>query len=111
MRFKPGHRAEVDEWTIEGEKISDPEKLEVIRKVLEDEGPVLLEHRFLRGGRGPDLMVFEDLESMTEYLSEYARAGDAVSVWSLWPFIRDTPPLVYGKCPAEDGTVPRGGAY
>jgi len=50
-------------------------------------------------------------ENSLAYLTEHARAGDEISVWSLWPFIRDTPPLAHGKCPAEDGAVPRKGAY
>jgi hypothetical protein len=111
ITFKPGHRVEVDEWTLDGEKISSPEKLAAIRHSLESEGPVLVEHRFLRGSCGPDTLVFADYEEFTTYLVENARAGDLISVWSLWPFMRDTAPLAQGKCPADDGTVPQGGAY
>jgi hypothetical protein len=71
----------------------------------------LVEHRFLRGSCGPDTLVFADYEEFTTYLVENARAGDLISVWSLWPFMRDTAPLAQGKCPADDGTVPQGGAY
>jgi hypothetical protein len=111
LKFKPGCRADVDEWTCDGEKISAPEKLAAIKKVLNDSGPVLVDHSFLRGGRGSHTVVFEDYEDFIEYLSEHARAGDHIAVWSLWPFMRDTPPLAQGKCPDEDGAVPQKGPY
>jgi len=111
MKFKPGCRVEADEWTGYGDKISAREKLDTIKKVLEASGPVLVRHAFLRGARGPHEAVFDDYEEFVTYLTEHARAGDNISVWSLWPFMRDTSPLAHGKCPAEDGTVPKGGAY
>ena len=111
MKFKPGYRVEADEWTCDGEKISDSSKLAAIKNVLEKDGPVLVEHRFLRGARAPHTVVFNDYEDFVEYLTAEARAGDNISIWSLWPFMRDTPPLAFGKCPAEDGAVPKKGAY
>jgi hypothetical protein len=111
MNFKSGYRVEADEWTCDGEKISEPPKLAAIKKVLEKSGPVLVEHKFLRGARGPHVAVFDDYEEFVAYLTAEARSGDKISVWSLWPFIRDTPPLAFGKCPAEDGAVPTRGAY
>ena len=111
LRFKPGCRTEADEWTVAGEKISAPEKLAAIKEVLEKTGPVLMRHKFLRGGRGPHDAVFDDYQEFIAYLTENARAGDKITVWSLWPFMRDTPPLAHGKCPGEDGAVPKGGAY
>lgn len=111
MKFKPGCRADVDEWTCDGDKISDPEKLAAIETVLEKSGPVVLSHSFLRGGRGPSTIAFDDFEELTTYLTENARAGDHIAIWSLWPFMRDTPPLAQGKCPADDGAVPKKGPY
>jgi hypothetical protein len=111
MKFRPGCRAEADEWTCDGEKISTPEKLALIKTVLKETGPILVQHKFLRGGCGPHDAVFEDYEDFIAYLTENARAGDKISVWSLWPFMRDTPPLAYGKCPSEDGAVPNKGPY
>jgi hypothetical protein len=55
--------------------------------------------------------VFDDYEDFTAYLLENARAGDKVSVWSLWPYMRDTPPVASGKCPDADGAVPKKGPY
>jgi hypothetical protein len=111
MKFNPGCRVEADQWTGDGENISTPENLAAIRKVLEESGPVLVEHKFLRGACAPNEGAFDDYEEFIAYLTEHARAGDKISVWSLWPFRRDTPPLDHGKCPAEDGAVPKGGAY
>ena len=112
IKFKPGCRTEADEWTCDGEKISAPEKLAAIKKVLQESGPVLVDHGFLRGGRESRTAVFYDYEEFIEYLTEHARAGDSIRVWSLWPSVlRDTPPLAYGKCPAEDGAVPKKGPY
>jgi hypothetical protein len=111
MKFKPGHRVEADRWTYDGEKISAPEKLETIKLVLEKDGPVLVEHKFLRGSRAPHTAVFDDFDEFMEYLTVNARAGDKISVWNVWPFMRDTAPLAFGKCPADDGFVPKGGAY
>jgi len=111
ITFKTACRAEQDNWSLEGEKITSPEKLAAIKAVLEKDGPILMSHAFLRGGRGPHEQVFDDYEEFVAYLTEHASAGDAISVWSLWPFMRDTPPLADGKCPAEDGAVPKGGPY
>lgn len=110
LRFRPGARADDDEWTKDGEKISSPEKLAAVRKALE-ESAVLLEHKYLRGGRAPQAFVFDDYDELGSYLTEHARAGDKISIWTLWPFMRDTPPLVSGKCPDQDGAVPSKGAY
>ncbi len=109
--FRPGGRFAEDEWTQEGEKISSPEKLAAIKRTLEADGPVLLEHKFLRGGRAPHTLVFDDYDDLIAYLTNHARAGDKISVWRLWPFMRETPPLAHGKCPDHDGAVPKHGAY
>jgi len=110
-KFKPGYRFEADDWRLDGEKISAPEKLAAIKKVLEESGPILVRHSFLRGGCAPHQVVFDDFEEFVAYLTEHARAGDSIGVWDLWPLMRDTEPLAHGKCPAGDGAVPKGGAY
>ena len=106
MKFKPGCRVEADEWTCEGETITAPEKLLAIREVLINTGPVLVQHKFLRGARSPHEAVFDEYEEFVAYLTENALAGDKINVWSLWPLMRDTRPLAHGKCPDEDGAVP-----
>jgi hypothetical protein len=111
ITFKPGSRVDADNWSIDGEKITSPEKLAAIKDVLEKHGPILVRHAFLRGGRAPSTVAFDDYDDFIAYLTENARAGDNVHVWSLWPFMRDSVPLAHGKCPADDGAVPKGGAY
>ncbi|HYT62361.1 MAG TPA: hypothetical protein VEL50_00585 [Gemmatimonadales bacterium] len=111
LRFKASARVDGDEWTHEGEKISSPENLAAVKTILDENGLVLLEHKFLRGGRGPDNVVFDDYDEFVAYLTEHARAGDKISVWNLGPFMRDTPVLARGKCPDQDGTVPNKGPY
>jgi hypothetical protein len=109
--FKAGTRSDLDDWAVEGEKISAPETLGAIKTTLAQEGPILVEHKFLRGGRGPKTSAFDEYDEFIEYLTSNARAGDKITVWSLRPFMRDTAPLASGKCPAEDGAVPKGGPY
>jgi len=48
LQFKSGSRVEADEWTLDGEKISAPEKLAAVKKVIQESGPVLVQHKFLR---------------------------------------------------------------
>lgn len=112
LTFKPGTRTEADEWSTDGQKITDPNRLGAVRELLEaNGGPVLVEHRHLRGGCGPDHVVFHDFEDLTTYLSTNARAGDNIYVWNLESFLRDTEPLAHGKCPDADGAVPKKGPY
>jgi hypothetical protein len=102
----------MDEWTTDGKKITDEASMTAIRDVLNNHGgPLLLEHRYLRGGHSPDHFVFHCFEDLIEYLTANARAGDNIYVWSLEAFLRDAQPLTHGKCPDVDGAVPRKGAY
>ena len=111
LTFKTLCRAEADGWSLQGEKITAPDKLEAIRMALEKSGPVLLEHRFYRGGRAPHHVLFDDFDDLVEYLGANAKAGDAIHVWNIWPLMRDNNRVAWGKCSAEDGAVPEGGAY
>jgi|GEM_PF-1006694 len=111
LTFKTVWRSEDHQWSLDGDKITDDQKLATIRQVLETSGPILVEHWFYCGGCAPDRIVFEDYDNFVEYLRQHAKAGDAIHVWDLHPLLRDDNELVHGKCPAEDGTVPKGGAY
>jgi hypothetical protein len=104
-------RSEADDWTADGHKITASEPLEAIRRCLEDEGPIIIEHWFYRGSCAPDRLVFDCYERFVEYLNSHAYAGDAIHVWSFAAACRNDNELAYGKCPDEDGLVPRRGAY
>jgi len=103
--------SEADEWSTEGAKITAPENLDAIHKVLEDEGPIILERWFYRGSKSPDRVVFEGFDDFTEYLNSQARAGDSIHVWSFSKVCTDQARLVFGKCPDDQGRVPKKGAY
>jgi hypothetical protein len=104
-------RSEDDGWHADGCRITSPETLDRIRSCLEIEGPVILEHRFYRGASAPDRLVFADMDELLEYLEARAFAGDSISVWSLMAVCRDDNMLADGKCPDENGLVPKRGAY
>jgi hypothetical protein len=109
--MKTRFRREEDGWTADGRKISDPETLDAIRRCLEAEGPIIVEHWFYRGSCAPDRLVFDGYEEFVEYLESRTYAGDAIHVWSFAAACRDDNELASGKCPDEDGRVPRRGAY
>jgi hypothetical protein len=99
------------EWSREGHNILSPERLAAIRHVLENVGPVIVEHWFYYGGRSPDRLVFEDCDAFMEYLRAKARPGDALFIWEFSRVCRDDNKLANGKYPDGEGRVPKGGAY
>jgi hypothetical protein len=104
-------RVEADEWSPDGPKILSAENLESIRKTLEGEGPIILEHWHYNGSRSPDRFVFDVFDDFIEYVQGRARIGDAFHVWSYAVVCRDDNEIAGGKFPDEDGCVPRKGAY
>lgn len=109
--MKTRFRSEDDGWTLDGSKITDTAALERIRKCLADEGPIILEHCFYRGSSAPDRVVFEVYDEFIEYLNTKAFAGDAIHVWSFAAVCRNDNTIAYGKCPDDEGMIPRTGAY
>jgi hypothetical protein len=103
--------SEADEWTTDGSKITAQDKLEAIRRTLEEHGPVILEHWFYRGSCAPDRFVFNDFDQLMAHLNTAASAGDSIYVWSYAATCRDDNLLANGKCPDDDGRVPKKGAY
>lgn len=98
-------------WSAEGQNILSPDRLAAIRKVLEDKGPVILEHWFYYGSRSPDRIVFDDYDRLVEYLGTKVGAGDALHVWDYADVCRDDNRLTNGKYPDAQGRVPARGAY
>jgi hypothetical protein len=63
--MKTRFRSEDDDWSVEGRKITSPEALDAIRRCLENEGPIIVEHWFYRGSSAPDRAVFNDFDAFT----------------------------------------------
>lgn len=103
-------RYEPDEWTVDGEKITDPGRLAKIREAA-DRGGIVVRHWFYRGARGPDIRGFTDFEEFETYLKERAKPGDAFDVWSVSDICDFERALAKGKLPDADGCVPKRGAY
>lgn len=110
MDFPIRWKHAADEWTPDGRKITSPEHLEILQRTL-DESPIVVEHWFYRGGSAPHRFVCDDYDDFIEYLQQKASAGDAIHVWNFSMVCRDDNAIASGKCPAEDGCVPRRGAY
>ena len=99
------------DWSLEGRNILTPDRLAAIRHVLENVGPVIVEHWFYYGSCSPDRLVFEDYQEFMEYLRSNAKPGDALHVWDFARACRDDNTLINGKYPDEQGRAPNGGAY
>ena len=103
-------RYEPDEWTVEGEKITEPERLAKIREAA-DRGGIVVRHWHYRGAQCPDIRGFTDFEEFETYLRERAKPGDAFDVWSVSEICDFERALAGGKLPDADGCVPKRGAY
>jgi hypothetical protein len=103
--------SESDDWVAAGAKINTPENLQSIRQVLEEVGPIIVEHWFYRGSSAPDRIVFDEFEDFEEFLKTKPTAGDAINVWSFAALCTPQNRLASGKCPDDKGRVPRKGAY
>lgn len=110
ITFKTLWRNESDQWSIDGDKITD-ENLAIVKDVLNKTGPILVQHWFYCGGRAPHHVAFDDYDDFIEYLVSNAKAGDAIDIWNLHSLLRVDNALIRAKCPAEDGAVPKSGAY
>ena len=102
---------ESDDWRDHGYNILAPEILAKVERVLEKQGPVILEHWFYRSGRSPDRLIFEDYDKLREYLGSSVAAGDALHIWNFAEVCRDDNSLADGKYPDAQGRTPRRGAY
>jgi hypothetical protein len=88
-----------------------PDRLAAVENVLENVGPVILEHWHYCGSRPPDRIVFDGFEGFLRYLQEKCIPGDALHVWNYAEVCRDDNSLVNGKYPDDQGRTPLGGSY
>ncbi len=99
------------EWTTNGAQITSEAILSRVRATLEDEGPVVIEHRHYCGASAPTWFVCNDYDEFVEYLQLRTVPGDSFYLWSFMQCCRDDNALVTGKIPDSDGRTPVGGAY
>ena len=102
---------EANVWTTDAPKITDPETLARFKEILQVESPLIVEHKFYRGARGPHWFIADDYETLVEYLQTETRPGDKFNIWHFGKCCRDDNMLTMGKCPDADGKVPLGGPY
>jgi len=111
-KFSGVHRYEPDDWSKVGEFFPTKEKLEKLEQLVIKGNFIVAEHWHYRGARCPDRMVIEDTDDFVEYLESKAIAGDIISIYDLtdesW---NQKTVLMEGKCPDENGEIPKKGAY
>ena len=100
---------ESDEWGS-GASILAADTLERLRAAL-SETPLVIEHWFYRGGRGPEHLVIDDYDVLLAYLGRGWNPGDAFHVWRFDRVCRTDNELVRGKLPDDRGRVPARGPY
>jgi hypothetical protein len=102
---------ESDGWTVDESRLLGAERLAEVERVLEHEAPVIVEHRFYRGSRAPNRLVFDDYGDFLSYLRSHANAGDAFHIWNFDTACRNDNRLVTGKWPDKSGRTPARGPY
>jgi hypothetical protein len=100
-----------NEWSKDGPDIASPDRLASIRHVLENVGPIIVEHWFYYGSCSPERRLFEEYDEFVAYMKTSSRPGDSFHVWNFAQTCTDDNMLVNGKYPDADGRVPRRGAY
>jgi hypothetical protein len=104
------NRNEADEWGTATPNIVSPERLALIREVLE-QSPIIVEHWFYRGSRAPDRIIVDDFDVFEEYLRAKTQPGDAIHVWRYDTLCRNDNALTHGKVPDVQELTPKRGAY
>jgi hypothetical protein len=100
-----------DEWTTEGSRITDVDVLATLRRIIDDESVLIVEHRYYRGARAPLRLVFDDADRFEDYVRTETRPGDSFHLWRYEDCCRDENIFVSGKVPDSEGRTPKGGSY
>lgn len=100
-----------DEWTEQGSRVTDEGFLDAIRRTIEEESSVIIEHRFYRGGRSPHRFVCDQFAALLEYINSETGPGDALWFWRFDECCLDGNAAASGKIPDKEGRIPRAGAY
>jgi hypothetical protein len=99
-----------DEWTVGGAVLDDA-ALARLKKILDEESPVIVEHRFYRGSSEPHRLVVSDHDELVTYLRTRGQPGDSFWFWAFDRCCTDGNSAAHGKLPDAEGRVPIGGAY
>jgi hypothetical protein len=100
-----------DEWTVDGNRITDDDVLSRLRETIESESALIVEHRVYRGSRSPSRFICNEFESLERYLRENTQPGDSFYIWRFEDCCRDDNVAEAGKVPDSEGRIPRTGAY
>ena len=101
---------EEDKWINERDKITDKRNLDKIKNILENHGPIIVEHWFYRGSSAPNRKIFDDYDDFIHYLEDEAFAGDAIDVWNFSNLCKPNNRIANGKCPDDNGEIPQKGS-
>lgn len=102
---------EPDEWSTAGPSIISSENLELLKHVLDDVAPVVVEHWHYRGSRAPSRLIFNSYDQLDEYLRTATAPGDLFYMWNFTACCHPDNLLTTGKLPDAAGRVPKRGAY
>jgi hypothetical protein len=100
-----------DKWAKGGTTILEPAVQAQLRRIIEDESALVVEHRFYRGSRAPHRFVCDDFEELVEYVRASSSPGDAFLFWRFEDCCTDSNVAIGGKVPDSEGRTPVGGAY
>jgi hypothetical protein len=100
-----------DTWTTDGTRTTAPALLARLRQIIDDESPLIVEHRLYRRASSPNRFICDDFEVLEAYLTKEARPGDSFWFWRFVDCCRDNNAVADAKVPDADGCTPRGGAY
>ena len=107
----PHVEAAEDEWVHDPGRTLNDALLERLRRTIEDVSPVIVEHRFYRGGSAPHRFVCDSFDQLAAYVRRRTHPGDSFHFWQYEHRCSDDSVLAHGKVPNEEGKVPKRGAY
>ena len=110
MSSRQPYRAEQDGWTENGDRIDAAGVVDVLRKTLDESGPIIVEWWHYRGASAPDRLIFDDFEAYEAWVRGIP-PGDDIWVWNWESACTRGNAIAHGKQPDDDGKVPLRGPY